>query len=132
MATKKVDKKTTGKRKKFVDWKNTRWVLNNLDDEQIAIIDATDFDTGRYMDWFSHLIDNGMKLTMDYDDWSECYQATLLGAWDGYPNTGYAVSARSDDGFEDCVKILWGKYEFIAQGDLAACYEKPKKRGKRG
>lgn len=129
--TKDTDK-VQGKRKKFTDWKGTKWVLNNLDDEQIALIDNTEFDAGRYMDWVTYLVDNGMKLTLDYDDWSECYQATLLGAWEGFPNTGYAVSARSDDGYEDCLKILWGKYEFIAQGDLASCYEKPKSKRKRG
>lgn len=131
MAT-KTKKDEPKKREKFADWKNTKWVLNNLDDEQLAAIDSMEFDTGRYLDWLAHLVDNGMELKLGWDSYSNCYQATLTGAWKGYPNTGYAVSARSDEDFEDCVKILWGKYEFIAQGDLASCYEKPPKRGKRG
>lgn len=129
---KKIKASDDGKRIKFTDWKNTKWVLNNLDDEQIAKIDAAEFDTGRYLDWLSYLVDNGMEIKLGYDDWSKCYQATITGAWENFLNTGYAVSARSDEGFEDALKILWGKFEFIAQGDLAACYEKKPKRSKRG
>lgn len=129
---KKTEKKS-GKRKKFVDWKNTKWCLNNLDDDMLAQIDSMHFDTERYMDWVSHLVDNGMELKLGFDDWSECYVGTLIGGWEGFVNTGYAVSARSDEDFVDVIKILWGKYEFIAQGDLSAVYETPpKKSRKRG
>lgn len=130
--TKKTSTKMSEKRIRFQDWKNTKWVLNNIDDDLLAQIDNADFDTGRYMDWLSHLVDHGIEVKFTFDDWSQCYQATALGAWQGFPNCGYAVAARSDEGFEDCIKILWGKIEFIAQMDLVACYEQPQKRSRRG
>lgn len=132
MATKPKSAEKSKKREKFLDWKNTKWVLNNLDDEQLAVLDSTPFDTARYMDWFSHLVDNGIELKIGYDNWSECYQATITGAYNGFVNTGYACSARSDDGFEDCIKILWFKFEYLCNGDMSQAYEKTPKRGKRG
>jgi len=134
--TKKLDPATSpavsNKREKFQDWKNTKWILNNLDESQLAKLDATEFDVGRYMDFMSHLVDNGIEIKFTYDNWSYCYQGTLLGAWEGYPNTGYATSARSDAGFEDIVKILWFKFEYLCHGDMSQAYEIVKKREKRG
>jgi len=121
----------TDKRKRWQDWANTKWVLNNLDEEQLAAMDSTPFDTGRYMDWVAHLVDSGIELKLGWDDYSKCYVGTMQGSWIGYPNTGYACSARSDD-FEDIIKILWFKFEYLCNGDMSQAYSAPEKRRKRG
>lgn len=119
------------KRKKFLDWKDTRWVLNNLDEEQLVQMDNTPFDVARYMDWISHLVDMGIEVKLGWDDFSRCYVGTLMGSWVGYVNTGYAVSARSDS-FEDIIKILWFKFEYLCDADMSKAYEQPKSRKRRG
>lgn len=116
---------------KFADYKNSRWVLNNLDENQLAKMDATDFDMSRGLEWFEKLVDEGMEIKFTFDRYSECYQANLFGAWEGWKNTGYGVSARSNT-FEDIVKILWFKYEFLCEGDLPSAWEDKPRTSRRG
>jgi len=132
MATKKKTKGQSDKRVKIQDWKSIKWVLNNLDDDTLSQIDATEFDTERYLDWIAHLVDNGFVINFGWDDWSKCYQVTATCSFEGFANSGYAVSARSDEDFVDAVKILWGKIEFVANFDLPSTYEKTPTRSKRG
>jgi len=132
MAKTKLDQEHPKKREKFQDWKNTRWVMNNLNEEQLAAMDETPFDAARAFDWFAHLVDNGVDVKMSWDDWSQCYSMTIQGAFLGFVNAGYACSARSPEGYEDCTKILWYKFEYLANGDMSQAYEKAPKRGKRG
>lgn len=118
------------KREKFADYKNAKWVLNNLDDKQLAVMDSTPFDVERYLDWVAHLVDNGCELKLTWDTWSGCYQGNVFGAFLGFKNTGYGISARSDD-FTDVIKILWFKFEYLCEGDLTLAAEETKSR-KRG
>lgn len=135
MAKKPIDpamaKPTQKKREKFADYKNSKWVLNNLDDVQLALMDSTPFDIERYLDWCAHLVDNGCEVKLTWDTWSNCYLGNVFGTFLGFPNTGYGVSARSDN-FADIIKILWFKYEYLCEGDLASAYEAPVKTSRRG
>jgi len=115
------------KREKFQDFKNTKWVLNNLDDTQLLLMDNTEFDMSRSLEWIERLVDDGMEFKFTFDTWSSCYQANVFGAFLGFKNTGYAVSARSDT-FEDVIKILWFKIEYLCEGDLTQAYEAPKSK----
>lgn len=117
------------KREKFLDFKNSKWVLNNLDETQLLLMDNTEFDMSRGLEWFEKLVDDGMEVKFTYDIWSNCYQGNIFGAFNGFKNAGYGCSARSDS-FEDIVKILWFKYEYLCEGDLEQAYEE-KPRGKR-
>jgi len=130
-ATKQMDKEGL-KRKRFEDWTNTKWVMNNLDENQLALMDATEFDVAKYVDWFNHLVEHGIDIKLGWDNYSYCFQATLQGSYHNYPNCGYACSARSSEGFEDCIKILWFKFEYLCDGDMAQAYVDPPKGKRRG
>lgn len=127
---KTVDKQDKPKkREKFGDYKNSRWVLNNLDETQLLLMDNTDFDLSRAMEWVESLVDEGMELKFTWDTYSNCYQANIFGSFMGFTNTGYGVSARSDS-FEDIIKILWFKFDYLCERDLTQAYE-PVTRSKR-
>jgi len=131
MAKKQIaDKPKAERREKFDDYKNAKWVLNNLNDDQLAEMDTMPFDVGRYLDWCAHLVDNGCEVKLTWDSYSNCYQGNVFGAWLGFTNTGHGISARSDD-FEDIIKILWFKFEYLCEGDLTKAVEptRTKKRG---
>lgn len=132
MATKtKREKTDPQKRVKITDYKSIKWVLNNINDEQLAAIDALPVDVERMFDWIAHLIDHGIDLKVSWDDWSKCYQLTITGNYEGFLNSGYAMSARSDD-MSDGFKILYGKFEFLCNGDMSTMYEQQTKRARRG
>lgn len=130
--TKAPIEKKAYKRTKFLDFKDYKWVLNNLSDQEFAALDALDFDAERFMESVELLIDkHGLELKMGWDAYSECFMVSLQGSWLGYPNTGYCVAARSESVL-DALKILWFKYEVVAGGDLASVYHEPQKQKKRG
>lgn len=125
--------KKAKKREKFTDWKNIRFVLNNLTDAQLDEADQLNWDSERFYEWLDVLIEkDGMDFKFGWDSYSDCWQATLIGAWKGFPNEGYAVSARSDIGFVDCALLLAFKYDTIAQRNLASVDEPSNKGRKRG
>lgn len=123
--------KDTDKREKFTDWKNTVWVLNNLDENQLGQMDSMDFDGERYTEFLEKCVDNGLSIKTDWDDYSECYKVTATGAWKGFRNTGVATQARSSE-LADCYKILWFKISEVADWDLAQFIDKSPNRRKRG
>lgn len=133
MATRKNSKKedSTAKRKKVKDWQSIQYVLNNLLEEHWAWLDQTKFDGERYSEFVEGMIDQGFSFKLDWDNYSECYQATATCMWEGFHNTGYAVSGRSED-IWDAQHILWFKMVEIAEWDLVAQAEEHPKRGKRG
>lgn len=119
------------KREKFGDYKNSKWVLNNLDETQLLLMDNTEFDVSRVMEWVETLVDAGMELKFTWDTYSNCYQANIFGSFVGFTNTGYGVSARSDS-FEDIIKILWFKFDYLCERDLTQAYEPVAKSRRRG
>lgn len=128
-AQKVTDEKVS--REKIDDFRNLRWVLNNLSDTEIVQMDATAFDSERFADFMEVLVDNGFDVKLTWDVYSSTYQISAMGAWKHYPNTNYAVSARGLDIF-DAWKAIWFKIDFIAGWDLPQFADNEVVRRKRG
>jgi len=127
MAKKKVS------RSRIADFRALKWVLNNLEEKELDAADAMDFDVIRFAEWLEILVEKeGFDFKFGWDVFAGCFQMTLIGAWTGFVNTGYAVSARSDAGFEDCARLLVFKVETIALRDLSSVYSEQPRRPKRG
>jgi hypothetical protein len=118
-------------REKITDFRALNWVLNNLSDTEIASMDATEFDVGRFGDFMEKLVDNGFDVKMSWDTYSNTYQISAMGTWQNFANENFAVSARGMDIF-DCWKVLWFKIDFIAMWDLSQFLDKSPSRKKRG
>lgn len=128
-----MTKKKPVTRKRLSSFTGLKWTLNNLTEDDLERADAMDFDLERFGEWLDILIDQqGMEFKFAFDAYSKCPQMTLIGAWEGYPNSNYAISARSSDGFADCARLLVFKFDVIAQGDLAAVFVEPTNRRMRG
>lgn len=118
---------------RITDFKSLKWCLNNLDDQMLDEADKMPFDLAKFGEFLDVLNEQeGMEFKFGWDAYSGCSQMTLIGAWKGFRNTGHAISARSDAGFEDCARLLSFKYDIIAQRDLPSVFEETTKRRKRG
>ena len=82
-----MPRKRSTKRERFTDWKNLNWVLNNLSEEQLGMVDSLPFDMARFAEWLDDRIESdGMEFKFSWDTYSETWQAQLIGAWKGFPN----------------------------------------------
>ena len=126
-------KRKPTKKDRLDDFRNLTWVLNNLTEGELTEADSTEFDVERFGEFLDICIhEHGMDFRFTWDAYSNSYQATLVGAWKGYPNAGYAVSARSDRGFADCALLLAFKFDRIADRDLGSVADERPSRRKRG
>lgn len=109
-----------------------KWVVNNLDSDQLAeydgLVSLGDFLSG-VMDWVSEAVDNGFTVSIKFDDYSGCPQATLISKNKDRADYLYAVSARGDD-VNDALGLVMFKFERVCLGDLSTAPERPK--GRRG
>lgn len=115
MSRTKKSAKSSGDNR-FVDYREIRWVLNSLSKSQLDELDAGDVDTWKGA---QILIDRGFKISLRWDDYSSCYQATAVNNnADDSENGGYGVSGRGLDA-EDAVNIVVYKILVIADGTLS-------------
>jgi hypothetical protein len=133
MASKSKNSKAddSKKRIKIADFKSIVWVLNNLNDDEIAAMDMLPFDGEKFAEFVELCVDSGLDIKLSYDDYSNAYQCTAIGAWQSFHNAGIGVSARGLDIF-DSFKILWFKVEQIAGWDLRQFVDKQSVRSRRG
>lgn len=117
MAKKKQE--PTSKRKKRAFGSKLVWLLNNLSEEKLAHADAVSPSTEELLEFFMGAVDSGLDIKITWDDYSSCYQASAIGAWDGFPSAGYAVSARSSRDCGDALALVWYKVVVMADGDLS-------------
>lgn len=128
-----MTKNKKSKRQRITDFANMTWVLNNLTNDELDQADAMEFDLERFGEWLDMLIErDGMEFKFGWDNYSSTWQATLMGAWQGFRNSGYALSARSSAGFADCARLVVFKYDTICVGDMPAVAGEVKEARKRG
>lgn len=128
-----ASKKSPKPRKRITDFKSLKWVMNNLSETDLAHVDAMSVDPERMYEWIETLVtEQGMDCSVRWDTYSKCLQVNLVGAWQGFPNTGYAVSARSSLGMLDALKILYWKYAEICHDELSSVYEERRSGPRRG
>lgn len=120
------------KRKKRNFGEALTWVLNNLSVSQLDMLDERYPDASQIMDFFLACVDSGLNVTLAWDDYSGGYQATAIGAWEGYANSGYAVSGRSSRDCHDALAIIWFKIAICAEGDLSSMPSEKEKDDMRG
>lgn len=117
MAAKK--KASDGKRKKRAFGSKLTWLLNNLSEEKLNHADELSPTSDTLLEFLMAAVDAGLDIKVGYDDYSGCYQAVAIGAWDGFPSAGYAVSARSNRDCSDALTLIWYKVVVMADGDLS-------------
>lgn len=126
-------KKKSTEREKITNFSSIKWAINNLTEKELSAADDLEFDIARFAEWLDVLIDNeGLDFKFGWDTYSKCFQMSLMGLYKGFPNSEYAVSARSDVGFEDCARLLVFKFDTIANRDLSTVYEEVRRGSKRG
>lgn len=118
MAQKKKDKNSKRIKRNF--GAKLVWLLNNLSEEKLAHADEIRPTDAAVLDFFLHAVDSGIDIKVTWDNFSECYQASAIGSWDGFPSAGYAVSARSARGTHDALALIWYKVVVMADGDLSS------------
>lgn len=123
--------KKKSERQRIKDFGSLVWILNNLSDDELSHMDSQEFDAGRFCDFLEGCVDNGLDVKFSWDNYSSSYSVQAMGAWEGFHNSGMAVSARSVDVF-DAAKVLWFKISFMCEFDLTQYREKARERGKRG
>lgn len=117
MTTKK--KKKESKREKRAYTAKLQWVSNNLSEERLKHADENAPNADALMEFFLQAIELGLSIKVDWDNFSECYQATAIGSWEGFPSSGYAVSARSARDPHDALALVWYKVIVMGDGDLS-------------
>ncbi len=99
-----------------------KWVANNLSEEKLDHVDQLAPSSEQLMDFFLEALDVGLDIKVGWDDYSSCYQATAIGAWDGFPSAGYAVSARSSRDAYDALILMYYKVFVMAEMNLSNLY----------
>ncbi len=118
MSTDNTDKQT--KRKKRGFGAKLIWVLNNLSEEKLAHADTIAPSDPALLEFLGEAVDSGIDIKTTWDDYSNCYQVSAIGAWDGFPSAGFAVSARSNRDTHDALCLVWYKVVILADGDLSS------------
>lgn len=96
------------------------WLLNNLSEEKLNHADGIAPPAEAIMEFIMEAVDSGIDIKVGWDDFSGCYQATAIGAWENFPSAGFAVSARSGRDCLDALVLVWYKVVVMAGGDLSS------------
>lgn len=116
MATKKADKVKKDVR---IDFKDIKWVIDNLTKDHMKVYDADPPNEAQIIDAINNMVEVGCKVGVKFDTYSgKGILATAIFDVGGYENSGYAISARGTD-VHDALGILVFKFFTVAQSDLS-------------
>ena len=118
MPTKKSSRTKRKKAPEQVPFGEITWVMNNLTNEQLSDMDATEWTGDHIIGRIQFLVEGGWKISAKWDYYSEAVQVSCIQVEKGRPNAGYAFSARSDDVL-DAMKIVVYKHDVVAEGNLS-------------
>jgi len=128
--TKPVREKAA-KREKLPFGKVT-FVLNNLDDAQDDELTGFEKTPPNLLDFLTDCVDKGLDIKASYDTYSDGYQVSATGNWEGFPSSGYATSAFSRHNAEEALFVLWYKVAIVCQFDLSSAAGREKRTKERG
>ena len=114
-----------------IPFEKVTWVINNLTQKDLDIVDDMDVGLEHIQAFFDEQIDCGGQFSFKHDYYSDCPQLSLMFLETGNHHTGYALSARGAD-FTHCAKIIMYKFYEVAQGDLTALSDNRQNRPKYG
>ncbi len=97
-----------------------QWRLNHLSEAKINDADERSPSPNDLLEFLTSAVDAGLDVKVSWDDFSSCYIASAVGAWDGFDSAGYAVSARSGRDCLDALALVWYKVVILADGDLSS------------
>lgn len=109
-----------------------QFVLNNLDDGQLAELDKLEETRIDVWGFVTSCIDNGIDIKLSYDTYSKGYQAIATGAWAGFPSCGFGTSAFSKSGADDALFVLWYKVEIVCEYNLGSAANRDRRTKERG
>lgn len=121
---------TTKKNNGKVEFTDIVWCIDNLSSDELEEHDKKPKSFGDAYSDICVMIEDGFKLSIRWDDYSNGYMVSATCLDKKYQNAGLAISARSND-LEDCLSILVFKYMIVANRDLRAFADKLP-RGVRG
>lgn len=125
-------KKNDGKRKKRAFGDGITFVMNNLSETQLEEFDGMAKDHAKMIAFmFENIVDRGLDFKLSWDDYHGCYQTSATGAWEGFPVSGYAITARSDTA-HDAIAMLAYKLCVVAEFNLEAWAKDKDNRPTRG
>lgn len=111
-----------------VGYKDVVWCFNNLSASQLSEYDEKPLSYPEIMEGLHGLVESGFKISIRWDDYTDCPMATAVCNESGAINNGLATSARGTD-FTDCLALLVFKILVCAEGDLTTfADEKPRIR----
>lgn len=114
---KKEPKKELKKTSDRINWNEIQWVINNLPQKDLEIVEKMEITHVEINNFLSELIESGFSIKFEWDFYSDCPKLILACYEKGFDNTGYAFSARGAD-FQHCVSIAMYKYFEVAHGCL--------------
>jgi len=109
-----------------VDFKDIVWCIDNLTETQLENHDENPCDAVTVMDYATQMVEKNFKLSMRWDDYSQCFMVSAVCDVHGYDNSGLAISARGDD-FLDAFSIMFYKFFVVAEQDLRGFADKKPK-----
>lgn len=113
-------KKQDGKRQRRDFKDGLVWVANNLNEGRLEHADKLAPSAEDLFDFLLQAVDAGIDIKISYDTYSDCYQATAIGAWEGADSSGFGVSSRSARDVRDAVVLIWYKVAIMAEYDLSS------------
>lgn len=113
-----MSRRNNRKEPEKIHWNDIKYVINNLPPKDLEIVNNSTVDVDTIDDFLTEQIEVGghFKFTYDYT-YGDCPNASLVFYFDGYPNSGYGLSARGTD-FIHCMSILMYKFHSVAKGEL--------------
>jgi len=129
----KTDKPpVTQKSREKLPFGKIQFVLNNLDDAQDDELVGFEKTPPNLLDFLTDCVDKGLDIKASYDTYSDGYQVSATGNWEGFPSAGYATSAFSRHNSEEALFVLWYKVAIVCQFDLSSAQGREKRTKERG
>lgn len=100
------------------------WVNRNLTEQEKEEHDAAKIQAKDLHKDIMSLVLSGYNLSIKYDSYSKCYQATVIPYDPANQNYGYGLSARSADPSR-ALSLLVFKHYVVLQQNWGASYKKP-------
>lgn len=94
------------------------WRIDNLSATQSADLDERYPDDDTLLEFITQAIDAGLDVKISHDPYNDAYQASCIGAWEGFENAGYGCSGFSRQSGRDALAVVWYKISIVADGRL--------------
>lgn len=109
------------KQKKSFEFKG--FINYYLTDDEMRYVKTRNFTDEDFVGKVLALTSDGYKITLNFDAYNECFQATLTAVSTGNSNDGFAVSGRGSDAVKAFKQLLYIHFE-VCEGDWTVIQNK--------